>query len=487
MDDNINLSYTLFPDIDNKADEKKLFKIPDVADKHAAAYWSKCLEIIRDNVDKQVFTTWFEPIKAHKWENSKLTILVPSQWFFEWIEAHYFDLLQKTIKRVLGEFASLEYEVVVEEKKNTLDSRTIKLPGLRYPTTTHQSLSASAQPFNTNLHPRYIFDNYVVGDSNQLAYSAAVAVSQNPGGTKFNPLFIFGGTGLGKTHLAQAIGNSIVRKDPKARVLYTNSERFYIEFVSAIQNNKIHEFANIYREVDALIVDDIQFLAGKGKTQDHFFHTFNDLYQAGKQLIFTSDKSPRDLVELDARLISRFQWGLIADIQLPDFETRMAIIKRKSEDEGTDIPIDVLEFLAKNITSSVRELEGALIGLLAKVTFDNRPLSLEVANEVVFGTNLKSAGTISMGDIKQAVSEKFEVEIKLMESKTRKHEITLARQMAIYIAKQLTELSLKQIGASFGGRDHSTVLHSCRAIEDYLATDSSVKNAYQNIMKKLKS
>lgn len=485
MDANVNFNYTLFPEIDNKANGKKLYDIPDTADKKAVAYWGKCLEIIKDNVDKQAFKTWFEPIKAHKWEDDKLTILVPSQWFFEWIEAHYFDLVQKTIKRVLGEVASLEYEVVVEEKKNTLESRTIKLPALKYPVTQNK-IQNDAQPYVSNLNPRYVFENFIVGDSNQLAYSAAVAVSQNPGGTKFNPLFLYGGTGLGKTHLAQAIGNSIVRRNPKAKVLYTNSERFQIDFVNAVQTNKYHEFANSYRQYDVMIVDDIQFLTGKEKTQDHFFHTFNDLYQSGKQLIFTSDKPPRELVDVDARLISRFQWGLIADVQLPDYETRIAIIKRKSEDEGIDIPMNILEFLAKHITSSVRELEGALISLLAKITFDNKPLSIDMASEVVFGTSAKPSGSITVGDIKKIVSEHLDIAVNLMESKTRKHEVTLARQMAIYVSKQLTELSLKQIGAAFGGRDHSTVLHSCQAIENYLITDRSVKNAIDSIIKKLK-
>lgn len=485
LEENFVKNVSLFPEIDTK-ESKRVNKnhIPETNDKQAIEYWQKCLEIIEDNVDKQVFLTWFKPIKAHKWENNKLTILVPSQWFYEWIETHYYDLLQKTIEKVLGERAKLLYEVVVEESKNPTDSRTIKLPGLKYPI---NNIVRQEKPFNSNLNSRYAFENFVVGDSNQLAYSAALAVSKEPGKTRFNPLFIYGGTGLGKTHLVQAIGNKVVREFPNKKVLYTNSERFTIDFISAIQNNKVHEFAASYREVDVLIVDDIQFLTGKEKTQDHFFHTFNDLYQNGKQLIFASDRAPKELQDIDARLISRFQWGLIADIQQPDYETRLAIIKRKSEDEGIDIPLEILEFIASNIKSSIRELEGALISLLAKITFDKKTLSLDLAREVVFGSSgSNDSSFISIDFIKRLVSEKLNIKIELMESKLRKHEVAFARQMAIYLAKQFTDLPLKQIGAAFGGRDHSTVLHSCQAIENYLATDKAVKRLYEELVNMIK-
>jgi len=477
-------SISLFPEMEISDKTRFNNHLPETTDKKATELWNKCLEFIEDNVDKQVFVTWFKPIRAKKWSEEKLTILVPSQWFYEWIETHYYDLLQKTIEKIIGQGAKLQYEVVVEENKKASESKTILLPGLKYPI---NNIVKQEKPFNSNLNSRYAFENFVVGDCNQLAYSAAMAVSNAPGETRFNPLFIYGGTGLGKTHIIQAIGNKIIREHPNKKVLYTNSERFTIDFINAIQNNKVHEFAALYRDVDVLIVDDIQFLTGKEKTQDHFFHTFNDLYQSKKQLIFASDRSPKELTDIDARLISRFQWGLIADIHQPDFETRLAIIKRKSEDEGIDIPLNVLEFIAGNVKSSVRELEGALIGLLAKITFDKRELSIELAKEVIFGSSdFEDNALISIDEIKKAVSSKLKITIELMESKVRKHEVAFARQMAIYLAKQFTDLSLKQIGASFGGRDHSTVLHSCQAIENYLATDRSARKIYEELVNQLK-
>ncbi len=460
-------------------------------DEKAEEYWNNCLGIIRDNVTTQVFRTWFEPIKALSWHGNQLVVQVPSQFFCEWIEEHYYPLLQKTINQVLGDDAALQYEIVVDENNDTLDKRTIKIPAFRYPPTGKQGIlpfaadSEKSPDFNSNLNPRYSFDNFVKGESNQLASSAAWAVAQNPGGTRFNPLVIYGETGLGKTHLVQGIGNFIALKNSRLKVLYTTSEHFTQEFINAIQNNKVNEFISFYRSIDTLIVDDIQFFAGKEKTQDNFFHTFNALHQAGKQLILTSDKPPRDLDNVDDRLISRFQWGLIVDIQPPDFETRMAILQKKSIDEGFELPSNIIEYLAKNISSSVRELEGSLISVIAKVTLDRRELSLDLAKEVVYGIGGSEPKPLTIDEIKQSVADYYKLSVDTIESKSRKHEITLARQMSMFLAKQLTQLSLKSIGASFGNRDHSTVLHLCQTIENYFATDSSIKIAYETLKRKL--
>lgn len=459
----------------------------------AESYWSKCLDIIRDNVSKQVFKTWFEPIKALKWEDNLLVVKVPSQFFCEWIEEHFYPLLQKTIAKVMGENAKLQYEIIVDDNGNSLENRTIKVPAFKYPTNGQQgtlpfatgTLTKQAE-FISNLNPRYSFNNFVRGESNQLASSAGMAVGQKPGGTRFNPLVIYGDTGLGKTHLVQGIGNYIMQNNPKSRTLYTTSERFTMEFINAIQENKVNEFISFYRSIDVLIVDDIQFFAGKEKTQDNFFHTFNALHQAGKQLILTSDKPPRDLANVDDRLISRFQWGLIVDIQPPDFETRMAILQKKSADEGMEIPTDILEYLARNITSSVRELEGCLISLTAKVTLDRRDMTLALAQEVVHGVGSSEPKPITIEDIKELVSQYYKLPVELLESKSRKHEIALARQMAMYITKQLTQMSLKSIGSHFSNRDHSTVLHSCQTIENYLVTDKTVKTSYHTLMRQIK-
>ncbi len=467
---------------DNTGTEEVKFKL-------AVNYWNKCLEFIRDNVSKQVFKTWFEPVKAIKLENNMLTVQVPSQFFYEWIEEHYYSLLQKTINKILGPEARLQYEVIVDEGDDTLESRTIKVPAFKNQPVTQPSLAFGKNTkeidFKTNLNNRYSFENFVIGESNQFASSAALAVAKNPGGTKYNPLVIYGNTGLGKTHLIQAIGNYVVRNNSIAKVFYTTSDEFTSEFVNAIQNNKLSEFINYYRSVDVLIVDDIQFFAGKEKTQDNFFHTFNALHQAGKQLVLTSDKPPRELQDVDERLISRFQWGLITDIQQPDLEMRMAIIQKKSNDEGIELPMEIVEYLARNIKSSIREIEGALITLIAMVTFDKRKITLELAKEVVEGLIKPKNTTITIDYIKEIVADYYNLTCEQIASKSRKQEIALARQMAMYLAKKYTQCSLKTIGSYFGNRDHSTVLHSCQTIEGYISVDSMVRTAYEILCKRL--
>ncbi len=461
-------------------------------DKKATAYWIKCLEIIKDNVSPHIFNTWFEPIKALKWENKQLTVKVPSQFFCEWIEDQYYSLLQKTISQVLGEDAKLLYQIVLDESDSSSEKRTIKLPAFKFPPQ-GTSLGVSGadgirdrKVFTTNLNPKYSFNNFVKGDSNQLAYAAGLAISQNPGKTRYNPLVVYGDSGLGKTHLVQGIGNKILQIHKKSRVLYTTSERFTQDFINAIQTNTQNEFINLYRSIDTLIVDDIQFFCGKEKTTDNFFHTFNALHQDGKQIILTSDRPPRDLKDLDERLISRFQWGLIVDIQPPDLEMRMAILQKKSVDEGIELPVEIVEYVAKNVTSSIRELEGILISLIAKYTFENKPLNLALAKEVVTGISKKVPKQITIDDIKELVAGYYKLPVEHLESQSRKHEIALARQMSIYLTKQFTQLSLKSIGAGFSNRDHSTILHSCQTIENYLVTDPSVKSAYELLHKTLK-
>lgn len=460
-------------------------------DTQATDLWQKCLKIISDNVDAQVFRTWFDPVSALCWSNDVLTLQVPSQFFLEWIEEHYYKLLQKTIYQTLGPKARLQYNVVVKKNTDTLEQRAIKLPAFRNTPAVRQpalpfAATPAVAPFPSFLNQRYNFGNFIRGESNQLALSAGLAIAENPGGTRFNPLFIYGSTGLGKTHLVQAIGNQIVQNNSSARVLYTNSERFTIEYVNAIQSNKVNDFTNFYRSIDVLIIDDIQFFAGKEKTQDNFFHTFNVLYQSGKQLILTSDKPPKELADVDERLVSRFQWGLTVDVQPPDFEMRMAILLRKSADEGFDLPHDVTEYIARHIFTSVRELEGCLISIIAKVSLDRRKLTLELAKEVVQGSAATKAKLHRFGldDIKREVAAYYGLSVSVLEGASRKHEITLARQISMYLAKQLTTLSLKAIGSGFGKRDHTTVIHSCRTIENYLESDTSLSNALEELKKK---
>jgi chromosomal replication initiator protein len=383
-------------------------------------------------------------------------------------------------------------------------SSIVKLPGNRLaaqpglpfdaptaPASAQQAANTPQPPtahFPSYFNPRHTFENFIRGENNQLATSAAMAVADNPGGTRYNPLVIYGPTGLGKTHLVQAIGNRVLQRNRNARVLYTNSEKFTMEYINAIQTNRVADFTTFYRGVDVLIVDDIQFLGGKEKTQDQFFHTFNALHQAGKQVVLTSDKQPKDLADVDERLISRFQWGLTADIQPPDFETRMAILQQKAQEEGVELPGDIMEYVARHVSTSVREIEGCLISLLAKVSLDNRELSLDLAKEVVRTvTNAPSSRQLTIEDIKTEVSTYYNQPIELLSAKTRKHEVVLARQMCMFLAKNLTQMSLKSIGMHFGGRDHTTVLHSCQQIVNYIDTDKKVRQDVDYLKKALRS
>jgi chromosomal replication initiator protein len=470
----------------------------DAEPSQAVTLWAKCLDIIRDNINPQVFRTWFENIRALSWNGSKLLIQVPSQFYYEWIEEHYGALLRTVLTQILGSGAELQYEVIVDKSEDTtLEDRTITLPAFRQQAV--QSATNAQQPglpfvqqpsvpqnFPTYLNPSYVFENFIRGESNQLAAAAAIAIAENPGKTKYNPLVIYGNTGLGKTHLVQAIGNRAQQLHRNIRVFYTNSERFTMEYVNAIQNGKTNEFANFYRSIDILVVDDIQFFSGKEKTQDNFFHTFNALHQSGKQIILTSDKPPKDIHGVDDRLISRFQWGLTADVQPPDYEMRLALLQRKAADEGTQLPGEVIEYLARNITSSVRELEGCLISLLAKVSLDGRELTIDLAREVVKGIATEQpTKEMTVKAVLNAVSEYYDIPLQLITGKTRKQEVVVARQTAMYIIKQNTQLSLKSIGSHFGGRDHTTVIHSCQMVKNYLDTDTRAQNAMGTILERL--
>lgn len=456
--------------------------------------WKQCLEIIRDNVSVQVFKTWFEPIRALSFDGADIIVEVPSQFYYEWLEEHYTTLIQRSVAQTFGSKVHLKYQVVMDTTTESLEERTVILPAMRHGT---QGAVQSKIPFAAGstdapsnhasfLNPRYTFDNFVSGDSNQLAFSASVAVTESAGKSRYNPLVIYGKTGLGKTHLVQAIGNRIVEKNKRARVLYTTSERFTMEYVSALQTNRFNEFTAYYRSMDVLIIDDIQFFAGKEKTQDNFFHTFNALLQAGKQIILTSDVAPGDLRDVDARLISRFQWGLTADIQSPDYEMRLAIVNKKSADEGLQLPDEIAEYIARHVTSSIRQIEGCLIRLFASVSLDNRRISLPLVQEVVNSViGEPRQRPLHMEDIKILVASYYNLPVELLAGKTRKHEIVLARQVAMYLAKQLTNLSLKSIGSYFGGRDHTTVLHSIQMIENYFDTDQTVTQSVEHLHRKL--
>ena len=435
--------------------------------------WKECLKIIKQNVTLMTYNTWFHPIKALEIKGSTLTVQLPSQFFWEWIDEHFNTLINKTIHEVLGEDAKLAYVLNEEKEPNEKDSKPVQLPQL--------SAIKNKPEYETYLNSRYTFDNFIKGEGNQLARAAASAISDNPGGTSFNPFFVYGGVGLGKTHLIQAIGNKIVKNFPDKKVIYLSSDIFTVEFVEAIQSNKVNEFSSFYRNMDVLIIDDIQFLIGKEKTQDLFFHIFNTLHQSKKQIVLSSDKAPKDLKGLDDRLISRFQWGLPADIQPPELETRIAILKKKTEDFGMIVSNEILEYIANNITSNIRELEGCLIKLLANSSLNSKEINLELAKKTVkeIATDRKVNVTIEM--ITKNVCSYLKVDENKIREKTRKKEIVLARQIAMYLAKELTKSSLKTIGLHFGGRDHSTVIHACTSIEELKIKDSVLNEIVESL------
>lgn len=448
--------------------------------------WQSCLAILHERVNGQSYKTWFEPIVPLHLTEANFFVRVPSRFFADWLEEHYYSLVNEVLTSILGKETIVEYTVGIEEHDALVagtDTHTDTVIPNSNPETNNskteqakQNISVRPTPaINPTLNPRYTFDNYIKGECNQFARAAALAVANNPGGTSFNPLVIYGGVGLGKTHLVHAIGNYLLASGKTSRILYTSSEKFTVDFVDAIQKDRVSEFSNFYRGVDLLIVDDIQFFAGKEKTQDSFFHTFNALYHLGKQIVLSSDKPPKDLHGVNERLLSRFQWGLTADIQPPDLETRIAILQKKSSDDGIGLPHDVVEFIASNITSNIRELESCLIGLLARASLEQREIDLELAKIVVRSIVGEIRFHITIEEIQRIVAEHLGVPEDLLRAKTRKQEVVTARQIAMYLSKELTNSSLKTIGLHFGGRDHSTVIHAYQSIEDSIATDQKQK------------
>lgn len=464
--------------------------------------WERCLNIIRDIVEWQPFKTWFEPIKPIQLENNVLTIQVPSQFFYEYLEEHYVGLLGKTIKRELGKEARLEYRIVVENGTPHQHPKTVNMPtqftktkkdnDVDFPLTIQNPVK---NPFvipgikrvqiDSQLNPHYTFESYIEGDCNRVARRAGKTVSEKPGGTSFNPLVIYGSVGLGKTHLAQAIGNEVKRIHPNKAVLYVSAEKFINQFIDHSKNSIINDFIHFYQLIDVLIVDDIQFFARAEKTQDAFFAIFNHLHQSGKQLILTSDKPPKDLDGLQERLLSRFRWGLSADMQMPDFETRMEILEMKMRNDGLEMPKEVVKYVAYNIQSNVRELEGALISLLAQSSLNRKEIDLELAKRVLKSFVKTSSKEITIESIQKMVCEYFDVPYDKLLQKTRKREIVQARQITMYLAKSFTKNSLKTIGEHFGGRDHTTVIHSCQTVKDLMDTDNTFRDNVIELQQKV--
>lgn len=473
-------------------------------DRTAETVWKGCLDYIQDNINSQAFKTWFLPIKPLKLQGVVLTIQVPSKFFYEWLEEHYIKLLKSAITRELGDDAKLVYSIVMENTYGNSNPHTVKIPSTNRAPIKNPKVSMPVEiggnegirnPFvipglkkvhvESQLNPNYTFESFIEGDCNRLARSAGYAVANKPGGTSFNPLLIYGGVGLGKTHLAHAIGIEIKDCYPEKTVLYVSAEKFTQQFIDSIRNNTKNDFVHFYQMIDVLIIDDVQSFSGKEKTQDVFFEIFNHLHQHGKQVVLTSDRAPVDLQGMEQRLLSRFKWGLSADLQKPDLETRIAILRKKLYTDGIEMPDDVIEYLAYSINSNVRELEGALISLLAQSSLNKKKITVDLAKQMIDKFVKNTTREISIDYIQKVVCDYFDMPMELLKSKTRKREIVQARQLTMYFSKQLTKNSLATIGAQCGNKDHATVLHACRTVNNLAETDKRFKTYVDDLKKKL--
>ena len=427
------------------------------------AVWKNCLSFIKDNIQPQAFKTWFEPIEVVKLSENILSIQVPSKFFYEWLEEHYVTLLKSALVKQLGPEARLTYVIKMENTFGNRKAFTESIPSNYRDSVKPQNVSAPLtskihelkNPFvipgirnleiESQLNPNYSFDNFLEGDSNRLARSAGLAVSNKPGGTSFNPLLIYGGVGLGKTHLAHAIGVEIKEKYPDKTVLYISAEKFTQQYIDSVKKNSRNDFIHFYQIIDILIIDDVQFFSGKSGTQDVFFHIFNHLHQNGKQVILTSDKAPVDMQDIEQRLLSRFKWGLSAELQSPDYETRISIVKNKLFRDGVEIENNIIEYVAKSIKTNIRELEGAIISLIAQSSFNKMEITIQLAQDIVNKFVKNTKREVSIDYIQKVVSEYFQMDISTLQSKTRKRHIVQARQLAMYFAKKFSKASLASI------------------------------------------
>ncbi len=469
----------------------------------AESVWNNCLNFIKDNIQPQAYKTWFEPIKAVKLTETALSVQVPSKFFYEWLEEHYVKILKVSLTKELGETAKLVYIIKMENTYGNKQPFTEKIPSSNRGSLKSQNVDIPLKnkspelrnPFvipgirnvkiESQLNPNYNFENFLEGDSNRLARSAGLAVANKPGGTSFNPLLIFGGVGLGKTHLAHGIGVDIKDKYPEKTVLYISAEKFTQQYIDAVKKNNRNDFIHFYQIIDVLIIDDVQFLSGKTGTQDVFFHIFNHLHQNGKQVILTSDKAPVDMQDIEQRLLSRFKWGLSAELQKPAFETRVSILKNKLYRDGVEMPEDIIEYVAKNIKSNVRELEGAVISLIAQSSFNKKDITVDLARSVVEKFVKYTKREVSIDYIQKVVSDYFQMDVDTLQSKTRKRHIVQARQLAMFFAKKFTKASLASIGSQIGKRDHATVLHACKTVDNLTSTDKQFRKYVEDISKKL--
>jgi len=448
--------------------------------------WEKTLSYLQGRVNEQTFTAWFKPITPLYIDGTGINLGVPNEFFKEWVSERYADLIMSCLTIAAGEKIQLVFTAIGE--KESVDKKTKAEPQKSKPgilSSIFPRYAKDHQPRQIGLNPKYTFEAFVVGPNNRFAHAASLAISESPAKT-YNPLFIHGGVGLGKTHLMHAIGNFVSSKSPKTKILYISSEEFTNQLISAIQTRTTVEFRKKYRNVDVLLIDDIHFIAGKEATQEEFFHTFNTLYDAHKQIIMSSDRSPKEIPTLEERLVSRFGWGLVTDVQLPDFETRIAILKKKSERETVPVPNDVLYFLGDNIKTNIRELEGALIRVVAYAKLTGKNMSVDAARETLKGMITEGKKNINVALIQKKVAEFFDISFQDMKTKKRTQTIVHPRQIAMYLCRGLTSLSLPEIGAYFGGRDHTTIIHACNKIEKELKSKENIRKAIDQLTHSIK-
>jgi len=456
--------------------------------------WNKCLTIIKDNINDASYNTWFAPIVPVKFENKVFVIQVPSQFFVEYIEEKYIDLLGMTLIRVAGNGTKLEYRVLIDKGSGTETQIPSIAEKISKPTGNPVSQNAYISPYqrvqlpeiDPQLNYYFNFNNLIEGKSNKLARTAGINIANDPGKTIFNPLFVYGKSGVGKTHLANAIGVMTKQLHPEKRVLYVSANTFQIQYTDAVRNNTQNDFLNFYQTIDVLLIDDIQEISGKTGTQNTFFHIFNHLHQTGKQLVLTADRSPIEMAGMEQRLLTRFKWGLSAEIEKPDLELRKQILLSKIYRDGLDISEQVVNYIAENVVDNVRDLEGVLISLLAHSTLTNMPIDLDLAEKVISRIVNITPKELTIEQIRDTVCEYFKLSIDAISTKSRKLEVVQARQIAMYLSKQLTKSSLSTIGNYIGKRDHATVLHACKKVVDLMDTDKLFRKNVLEIEQRLR-
>ncbi|MCL1039809.1 chromosomal replication initiator protein DnaA [Shewanella submarina] len=457
----------------------------------AVSLWQQCIGRLQDELSAQQFSMWIRPLQAEM-EGDTLVLYAPNRFVLDWVRDKYLNMIAQFFTEQMGNDApKLRFDIGSRPSARPATpapAAARPATAAAKPTTSFNSVEPVAAPagHRSNINPTYQFDNFVEGKSNQLGKAAALQVAENPGGA-YNPLFLYGGTGLGKTHLLHAVGNGIIKNNPNAKVVYMHSERFVQDMVKALQNNAIEEFKRYYRSVDALFIDDIQFFANKDRSQEEFFHTFNALLEGNHQIILTSDRYPKEIDGVEDRLKSRFGWGLTVAIEPPELETRVAILMRKAQESGINLPDEVAFFIAKRLRSNVRELEGALNRVIANANFTGRPITIDFVREALRDLLALQEKLVTIDNIQKTVAEYYKIKMADMLSKRRSRSVARPRQMAMALAKELTNQSLPEIGDAFGGRDHTTVLHACRKIAQLREESHDIKEDYANLIRTLSS